>query len=103
MRNRQQERPLWHAQYELASALTTHRGEPSVHHSEALAFVESAECTVEALLAHADAVCGRRCALASSSSTTTTTTSTSPSTSPSSSTSSSTTTSTSPRPRPPIR
>ena len=46
LRNRQQERPLWHAQYELASALTTHHGEPSVHHRDALAFVTGAECTV---------------------------------------------------------
>lgn len=32
LRNRAQERPLWHAQYELASALTTHRGAPSMHY-----------------------------------------------------------------------
>ena len=56
LRNRQQERPLWHAQYELASALTTHHGEPSVHHRDALAFVSGAECTVAALAAHAEAV-----------------------------------------------
>ena len=30
--NPKQERPLWHAQYELASALTTHRGAPSMHY-----------------------------------------------------------------------
>lgn len=32
MRNRRQERLLWHAQYELASRLTSQGGVPSVHH-----------------------------------------------------------------------
>ena len=59
MRNRQQERPLWHAQYELASRLTTQGGLPSVHHTAALAFIEGGAatgCTVEAVAEHAAAL-----------------------------------------------
>ena len=59
MRNRQQERPLWHAQYELASRLTSQGGAPSVHHSAALAFIEGGAatgCTAEAVAQHAAAL-----------------------------------------------
>lgn len=52
LRNRAQERPLWHAQYAVSHALTL----PTVHHDEARAFVDSAYCTAEAVGAHLRAI-----------------------------------------------
>ena len=48
LRNRRQERPLWHAQ----SAVTRALGLPSNHYEDALRFVQSDSCTVEAVEAH---------------------------------------------------
>lgn len=45
LRNRRQERPLWHAQYAVSQALI----EPRTHHAAALAFASSEACTVDAV------------------------------------------------------
>ena len=49
LRNRDQERPLWHAQYALGQHLTT----PSTHYEDALRFIlDDDECTPAALAEH---------------------------------------------------
>ena len=48
LRNRRQERPLWHAQ----NAVTRTIGVPSHHYEEALAYVASDDCTPNAVASH---------------------------------------------------
>ena len=55
LRNRRQERPLWHAQ----SAVTRSLGIPSHHYEEALKFVQSDECNVAAVHEHLRVCHGR--------------------------------------------
>ena len=49
LRNRKQERPLWHAQYAVSGHLT----DDFVHYDDALAFAASDECTLAAVVEHA--------------------------------------------------